>query len=233
MHDRQLIERVGETFSLNRLLVARSMTRKAIRRIARCIEPGMIEEDAVATTKRLLKDWGMLRGWHAVHIRFGPNTLKRFGEPSEPGVRLRPNDIFFIDIGPVFQGYEGDGGDTFVVGDDPEMHEARRAARHVFAVTRKAWLCEELSGQKLYEVAQNAARKRGWELNLDMSGHRISDFPHAVHFDGGLAEVSFAPAPGSWVLEIQVARPGTPFSAFYEDLLLKTATAQKDLPAAQ
>ncbi|QIY79329.1 hypothetical protein [Chromobacterium violaceum] len=31
---------------------------------------------------------GMQRGWHDVYARFGANTLKTFGAPSEPGVRL-------------------------------------------------------------------------------------------------------------------------------------------------
>jgi len=33
----------------------------------------------------------------------------------------------------------------------------------------------------------------GWELNLDLSGHRLSDFPHAVIYDGPIV----ASAPSS------------------------------------
>lgn len=226
-HDRATTERVGADFRIERLLAARAMTRRAIRRIARNIVPGMLEEDATADARRLLKEWGMLRGWHGVHVRFGCNTLKRFGERSEPGVHLQPDDIFFIDIGPVFNGYEGDGGDTFVVGNDSEMIEARTVVREVFFQTRKAWLGGGLTGRELYEFAGQQAAKRGWKLNMDMSGHRLSEFPHAVHFSGELAEIGFVPAPACWVLEIQIARPGTAFSAFYEDLLIRSAAMSR------
>ena len=43
---------------------------------------------------------------------------------SEPGVVLGEHDIFFLDIGPVYGGTEGDAGDTFVFGDDAEHHKA-------------------------------------------------------------------------------------------------------------
>ena len=49
-------------------------------------------------------------------MRFGSNTTKNFDDPSEPGVVLGENDIFFIDIGPIFDGCEGDAGDTVAVG---------------------------------------------------------------------------------------------------------------------
>ncbi len=63
----------------------------------------MFEEEAVQYARQVLKDLEMLRGWHGIHVRFGVNTLKQFGEPSAPGVKLRDDDIFFIDIGPVWQ----------------------------------------------------------------------------------------------------------------------------------
>ena len=57
-------------------------------------------------------------------------------------------------------------------------------------------------------------------LNLEMDGHRISDFPHAAIFDGSLADMDFAPAMGLWVLEIQLRHPSKPYGAFFEDILL-------------
>ena len=54
-------------------------------------------------------------------VRFGQNTTKNFEDPSTPGVVLGDDDIFFLDIGPIYEGCEGDAGYMFVVGDDPEM----------------------------------------------------------------------------------------------------------------
>jgi hypothetical protein len=56
---------------------------------------------------------------------------------------------------------------------------------------------------------------------MDLSGHRLSDFPHSAHYDGSLADVAFRPNPNLWVLEIAIAHPERQFGAFYEDLLLE------------
>jgi hypothetical protein len=59
----------------------------------------------------------------------------------------------------------------------------------------------------------------GWRLNLDIKGHRVSDFPHAIHRGGDLGDFENYPNAGLWILEIQIAHPSKPYGAFYEDLL--------------
>ncbi len=213
-------EAVGEAFDTARMFEQRDRTREVIGAIAAAVKPGMVEEDAVEMAKGLLAERKMLRGWHDVYVRFGPNTLKTFGADSDPGVVLGPTDIFFLDIGPVFEDWEGDGGDTFLVGHDAEMARCATDARALFHAARQRWLKEGLSGQALYAFAVEEASRRGWALNMDLSGHRISDFPHAVIYDGPMADVDFAPTAGLWVLEIHIRHPTKPFGGFYEDMLL-------------
>jgi hypothetical protein len=55
---------------------------------------------------------------------------------------------------------------------------------------------------------------------MDLSGHRISDFPHAAIYDGPMADVDFKPAPLLWVLEIHIRHPDGGYGAFFEDMLL-------------
>jgi len=174
----------------------------------------------VAMAKAMLAERKMLRGWHDVYVRFGTNTTKTFGADSDPGVVLGAADIFFIDIGPVFEKWEGDGGDTYVFGDDPEMAKAAVDARTLFHVIRQRWLAEGLSGQALYAFAVAEAERLGWVLNMDLSGHRLSDFPHAAIYDGPMADIDFTPSPALWVLEIHIRHPSRPFGAFFEDMLL-------------
>jgi len=214
-------ERNGPAFDPAMMLEARQRTRAAIARIAAGISPGMAEEAGQALARQVLKDAGMLRGWHGIHVRFGANTLRNFGEPSVPGVVLGQDDIFFIDIGPVWQGHEGDGGDSFVTGGDPDMARAARDVRALFGMARDAWQADGLSGQGLYAFLDRRAEELGWRFNLDMSGHRLSDFPHAVKHDGALADIAYPPSAGLWVLEVQIRHPERPFGAFYEDLLLR------------
>jgi Xaa-Pro aminopeptidase len=214
------LEAVGPEFSEEKMLFVRERTRNAIHEIAARVKPGMVEEDAVEMAKDLLADLGMLKGWHDVYVRFGPNTLKTFGADSDPGVVLGENDIFFIDIGPVWKDWEGDGGDTFIVGEQPEMARCAADARALFHKVRGKWAAEKVSGKALYEFAIAEAAAMGWELNMDLSGHRLSDFPHEAIYPGPLAEVDFKPKPLLWVLEIHIRDPQMKFGAFFEDMLL-------------
>jgi Xaa-Pro aminopeptidase len=212
-------EGVGATFDTRALLEARQRSRLAVEQIAAACRPGMSEADAVAEAARVFAELGFERVWHPTHIRFGRNTLKLYKEPSEPGVVLGEQDLLFIDIGPVWAGHEGDYGDTFVIGDAPEHRAIAEAARTLFHSVAGHWR-SGASGRELYALAEAEARALGYELNLGAPGHRLGDFPHAVHKAGKLAAAEFHPAPGLWVLEIQIRHPQQPIGAFYEDLLL-------------
>ena len=216
----QPIEAVGEHFAREQMLFVRGKVRETIHNIAQRIQPGMLEEDAIEMVKDILEERDMLRGWHDIHVRFGRNTLKIFGAPSDPGVRLGSDDIFFIDIGPVWKEWEGDGGETFTVGSDVEMQKAAVDVKRLFHTVRNQWSTTGMSGKALYEFATAEAQQMGWELNLDLSGHRLSDFPHAAIYDGPLADVEFKPAPLLWVLEMHIRHHERGFGAFYEDMLL-------------
>ncbi|MGH9120953.1 MAG: M24 family metallopeptidase, partial [Acidimicrobiales bacterium] len=171
--------------------------------------------------RQTLSSMGMRRGWHHIIVRCGPNTTKDFMAQSEKGVVLGTDDIFFVDIGPIYEQTEGDGGETFVFGSDPDHHRAKRDARAIWEQVRQLWLEERVTGRDLYRFAESSAQELGWKLNLDLSGHRLSDFPHAAHYDGPLADVDFTPSPQLWVLEIAIIHPERKFGAFYEDLLLE------------
>jgi Xaa-Pro aminopeptidase len=214
------LEGVGSAFAEDKMLFVRQRTRAAIHEIAAKIAPGMVEEDAVAMAKDLLASKQMLRGWHDVYVRFGTNTTKTFGAASDPGIVLGENDLFFIDIGPVWEDWEGDGGDTFIVGTNDEMSKCAADARTLFHLVRKKWSNEGLTGRALYDFAVAEAAAMGWELNMDLSGHRIADFPHEAFYPGPLAEIDFHPKPLLWVLEIHIRHPTKPFGAFFEDMLL-------------
>lgn len=215
------LEKNGSAFDEEQLLNVRQMTRDAIHRIAESVRPGMVEEDAVEMAKDILAKAGMLRGWHDVYVRFGSNTTKTFGAASDPGVVLGDDDIFLIDIGPVWKQWEGDGGDTFVTGTNPEMRRCADDAKQIFHLVRKYWAEQGATGKELYDFAAKQAEERGWSLNLDLSGHRIADFPHASVYEGPLAEVDFSPSRLLWVLEIHIRHPTESYGAFFEDMLLE------------
>jgi Xaa-Pro aminopeptidase len=200
---------------------ARAETRKAIAAIAARIHPGMVEEDAVEMAKQIIRSQGHALSWHPTRVRFGPNTMKPMKLASTPGVVLGENDIFFIDIAPRVGHWEGDGGATFVVGHAPAYARCAADAEKLFHELRALWREHKLTGAQLYEAARHRALEMGWILNMDLPGHRVSDFPHAAIHTGALADYRESPSSMRWILEIHLTDPQGRFGAFFEDMLLE------------
>jgi Xaa-Pro aminopeptidase len=216
IHDR---EAIGAAFSMPVMLRAQARTWEGLRQIAAQIRPGMAERQAIDQAEATLQALGMDRLWHKTWIRFGDQTLKTYREHTEHDTVLGDNDIFFIDIGVVWDGHEGDVGDTFTVGGDPEMAACAAAARTLWHEVAGRWRAQGVSGQALYAFAEERAAAMGWRFNLEIKGHRVSEFPHAIYKAGDLGDFELRPSTGLWILEIQIAHPKRPFGAFFEDLL--------------
>jgi Xaa-Pro aminopeptidase len=218
-HDRATVEKTKADFSVEKMLEIRAKTQQAVERIAAQVKVGMLEEDANKMVVDTLREMGATKAFHKPYVRFGSNTTITFGADSVPGVRLGEDDIFFIDIAPVWDGYEGDAGDTYVTGSNPEMKRCALDAKKIFEAVSAKWKSDKSTGAELYDFAQKMAKDLGWELNLDLGGHRLGDFSSAEHYEGPLHEISFNPAPNIWMVEIHIRHPDNKFGAFYEDLL--------------
>lgn len=214
-------EAVGAAFSLEKMLIARDKTMEAVQRIAKLIKPGMNELQAKSLAKDELDKMGMDRIWHGIIVRFGTSTLKTFNQQIDPENTLQENDIFFIDLGVVWDGHEGDAGDTFICGSNSSKQACAEAARQLWFEVAAKWRQQQLSGPKLYQFAQQRTAEMGWKLNLDIQGHRVSDFPHAIYKAGSLGNFAECPNTGLWILEIQITDLDGNFGAFYEDLLVQ------------
>lgn len=212
-------EAVGTRFDPALMQQARERTWAALHGICERMQPGISEDEAKAAATDVFHQLGVERVWHPTYIRIGPNTTRTYRQRSDPGVRLGENDSYFVDLGLVFDGHEGDVGDTFVVGHAPERQACADAARTLFHEVADVWRVQGLSGQALYAFAAERAEAMGWRLNHAIKGHRIGDFPHAVHKAGDLGDLEASPSGGLWILEIQIAHPSEPFGAFHEDLL--------------
>lgn len=213
-------EAVGARFELGKMQGARARTWEVIAQIGESVLPGMLESEANALCREILKEKRMDRIWHPILIRFGENTLKTFKQRSEGDPRLQENDIFFVDLGVVWDGHEGDAGATFAVGHDAEMQACVQATKTVFDEVEHHWRASGAGGKALYDFAAARANALGWDLNLDIKGHRVSDFPHAIYKAGDLGDFDSKIQPGLWILEIQLAHRTRKFRGFYEDLLI-------------
>lgn len=218
--DAAVVEQTKAGFSVEKMQETRAKAQQAVSRIAGQVKAGMLEEDANKMVIATLLEMGATKAFHKPYIRFGSNTTKTFGADSDPGVRLGEDDIFFIDVGPVWEGYEGDAGDTFVTGSDPELKRCAVDARRIYDAVEKKWKAEKATGVELYQFAEQMAKDLGWVLNLDLGGHRLGDYSSAEHYEGPLSEISFHPSPNLWMVEIHIRHPEKQFGAFYEDLLV-------------
>lgn len=218
--DAAAVEQTKADFSIDKMLATRTKAQQAVNRIASQVKVGMLEEEANKLVADTLREMGATKAFHKPYIRFGSNTTITFGADSVPGIRLGEDDIFFIDVGPVWDGYEGDAGDTFVTGSNPELKRCGLDAKQIFEAVEKKWKTEKATGIELYDYAQQLAKDKGWVLNLDLGGHRLGDYPSGDHYEGPLSEISFHPSPNIWMVEIHIRHPENKFGAFYEDLLM-------------
>ncbi len=214
------LEATGSNYHIDLLTLAQSKTWEVLKHLSKLISEGMTEEDAHEVAKGLFQEHQVEKIWHPSKIRFGINTMKSFREISEPHIKIKKGDLYFLDLGLVFNGHEGDCGQTFVLGQNAEAEKMISAGEKIFLRVQEQWLKNQISGVKLYEFAEHAAGEMDYILNLQGgNGHRISDFPHAIHYKGSLKSLERVPLANRWILEIQLRHKRLPMGAFYEDIL--------------
>lgn len=216
-------EKVGPRYSLDGMLAAREQSVRALASIASQLKVGMTTAEALEMANQQLQAMGASHTWHPTYIRFGDDTVRTPREGIDPLRKLRATDIAVVDLGPVWDGYEGDYGDTFVFGEHPLHRACVKALHEVFDETRDAWR-GGLTGRELYDFADHSAASRGWRLERNLAGHRIADFPHALYGVEKLAEMEIIPSEMVWVLEIQLCHPTEAVGAFFEDILIGEAS---------
>ena len=212
------IQDFGEKFDLTKFYHARDVARDMAHELASKIKPGMVEEDAHELYKKICIKHGVEKNWHPAKLRFGPNTLKTFKEPSEP-YTLQDEDIFYVDIGPVVDEHEADYGETFTIGSDFEHRHVADTSKKLFDEVSAYWSKHKTRSPALYAWSTARAKEYGYHLNMGSDGHRIGDFPHHIFFKGAIIETDEELLPNAWILEIQLDHPKLKFGAFYEDIL--------------
>lgn len=220
------IEKVGEKFVLEGLLLARQKTIDIMHEIRRALTPGLTEDDARKLALDIFRAHGVEKHWHKPYIRFGAGTALSFHEPLQEKYQLKLNDPFYIDLGPVWPDaehellYEGDVGDTFILGTNEAAEQCAKTTRLIFSEAQAHWRKLMCTGKELYSFIKQRAGYYGYDLKENVDGHRLSDFPHHYYSRKRLAELDLIPTPSLWVLEIQLVDKSKKFGAFYEDLLM-------------
>jgi hypothetical protein len=84
----------------------------------------------------------------------------------------------------------------------------------------EAFWRQGVSGVELYRYATDQANAMGWVLHLDIKGHRVSDFPHAIYKGGNLGDFDQAPNAVCGFWKSRLPTPAAPVRRVYEDLLI-------------
>ncbi|MGY3805082.1 M24 family metallopeptidase [Pigmentibacter ruber] len=218
---KELIEKISPEAIEPMMTRTRDKTWQAINKIASLIKPGMSEKEAIKMANQYLAQQGVKKFWHQTHIRFGCNTIYSFNDPYLENSVLKKDDIFFIDIGPIWENIEGDCGKTFIVGDvTDEQKKITQDVKNIFDKVQDFWRLQKVTGKELHDYAQKIVIEADYLLNpAYVKGHRLSEFSHKIYTSEKLFDLDFNPAAERWVLEIHICSKDLKFGAFYEDIL--------------
>ena len=196
------------------------------------IQPGILESEASHRIHELAgEEFDGPRWWHRRVVRAGENTLHPYQE-HPPDRTIQADDIVFVDLGPVFDGWEADFGRTYVLGDDPHKHALRDAVNAAYERGR-AFVAERsnVKACEIWEFMDAAARESGYEFRNFYCGHLVGEFPHAKipkhKLRNYLCADNDAPIKGTyddgtpiaWILESHLVDRTRGYGGFVEGLL--------------
>ncbi|KAI0006397.1 Creatinase/aminopeptidase [Xylariaceae sp. FL0662B] len=196
------------------------------------IRPGVSEKQLSDEIHKLGEErHGVRTHWHKRVVRSGPNTLRPF-EDNPPDRVIEADDILYVDLGPVFEEYEADFGRTFVLGDDPEKKRLQASLEPVWRTVKGRYGEDpDMTGEQLYEIACEEAKRAGWRFGAWLAGHLVGQFPHErIPRDktmlyvtrGNDQSMGTKGKDGNkrhWILEIHLRDEKNQRAAFYEQLL--------------
>jgi Xaa-Pro aminopeptidase len=179
-----------------------------------------------------LQKFGIEEHWHKIIVSSGKNTLAIY--PDNPPIRIiDKDDILFIDLGPIVEGYEADIGRTYVLGNNPQKLQLKNDVEKAW-YDIQAWYQKQttLKASRLFEYAAQKAKALGWEFGGQIAGHIVGKYPHEQPADPQSLELDIHPenhndiflrdADGNkrhWILELQFIDRQNEIGGYFEQLL--------------
>ena len=197
------------------------------------IAPGKSEEQLNAEVCELaLKGFGIEKHWHKKIVRSGKNTLAIYPD-NPPNRTIEKDDILFIDLGPIVEGYEADIGRTYVLGNDPRKLRLQTDVKAAWYDIQE-WYQNQtsLKASDLFQYTVEKAVELGWEFGGEIAGHIVGKYPHEQPPDPRSLELDIHPenhndmflpdANGNkrhWILELQFIDRANEIGGYFEQLL--------------
>jgi len=196
------------------------------------VRAGVSERDVEDAIKQLaFERFGVTTHWHRRIVRSGPNSVTTAGD--HPEVRMiEADDIVYLDLGPVFEGWEADVGKSYALGDDTRKQALVAELPRQFEKLQSHLRAHpHITGADLYDFAVQSAAQAGWRFGGKIAGHIVSEFAHSQipgerhliyispHNDEPLSNLDGNGNPRHWIGEIHLIAPDSSFGGFYERLL--------------
>ena len=159
---------------------ARALQMFAAIEAAGLVRSGVSERDVEDAIKELaFQKFGVTTHWHRRIVRSGPNSITTAGD--HPPVRvIEADDIVYLDLGPVFEGWEADIGKSYALGNDPRKHALVAELPRQFDRLQTHFRANPgITGAALYDFAVQSAEVAGWRSGGKIAGHIVSEFAHA------------------------------------------------------
>jgi Metallopeptidase family M24 len=179
-----------------------------------------------------LKQFRIEKHWHKKIVRSGKNTMAIY--PDNPPNRIiDTDDILFIDLGPIVEGYEADIGRTYVLGNNSRKLRLKSDVEKAWYEIQE-WYQKQttLKASELFQYAVEKAEESGWEFGGEIAGHIVGKYPHEQPSDPKSLELDIHPenhndmflldANGNkrhWILELQFIDRENEIGGYFEQLL--------------
>jgi Xaa-Pro aminopeptidase len=196
------------------------------------VHSGVSEREVEDAIKQLaLEKFGVTTHWHRRIVRSGPNSITTAGD--HPPVRMiEDDDIVYLDLGPVFEGWEADIGKSYALGNDPRKNALVAELPRQFEIVQQHFRANPgITGAALYDFAVQSAQDAGWQFGGVIAGHIVSEFAHAqipgpkdltrIYPDNPepMSNPDGNGNPRHWIGEIHLVERDGSFGGFYERLL--------------
>lgn len=178
------------------------------------------------------KEFGVTKHWHKRIVRTGPNSVLPY-KANPQNRTVEGNDLVYVDLGPVFEEFEGDIGKTYLLGKDPDKQRLVDDLERIFNTGKVHYLSKpEQTGAQLYDFIIGLCEDAGWNYGNHYAGHIVGEFSH-IHIYGDGEEHRIWPKnnmpmnepskdgkPRYWILEIHLVDKAGQYGGFFEDILL-------------
>jgi Xaa-Pro aminopeptidase len=196
------------------------------------IQAGKLESELSSEIHDLAHErYGVRRHWHKRIVRAGPNTMLGYYDDCVDRT-IAADDVVYLDLGPVFEGWEADFGRTYALGTDPDKHRLVKDIGEAFERGKELYeRTPDLTTGALYDYVADLATAAGWEFGAPTAGHLVGQFPHEQSPEvpkpfsirpGNNLKLREPDADGNprhWILEIHFIDRARQIGGFFEELL--------------